>query len=52
MYFSRNPLSAQDREIVTDEGPEVRENSNLNSKILILKDSSVRSIWIYLRASP
>ena len=29
-----------------------RENSNSNSKTLILKDSSVRSIWTYLRASP
>ena len=31
-----------------------RENStsNSNSKTLILKDSSVRSIWIYLTASP
>ena len=28
------------------------ENSNLSSKILILKDSSVRSIWTYLTASP
>ena len=29
-----------------------RENSNLNSKTLILKDSSIRSIWTYLTASP
>ena len=28
------------------------ENSNSNSKTLILKDSSVRSIWTYLTASP
>ena len=30
----------------------VMGNSNLNSKTLILKDSSVRSIWTYLTASP
>ena len=29
-----------------------RENSNSNSKTLILKDSSIRSIWTYLTASP
>ena len=29
-----------------------RENSNSNSKTLILKDSSVRSIWTYLTARP
>ena len=29
-----------------------REKSNSNSKTLILKDSSVRSFWIYLTASP
>ena len=29
-----------------------RENSNSNSKTLILKGSSVRSIWTYLTASP
>ena len=29
-----------------------RERENLNSKTLILKDSSVRSIWTYLIASP
>ena len=27
-------------------------NSNLNSKTLVLKDSSIRSIWTYLTASP
>ena len=27
-------------------------NSNSNSKMFILKDSSVRSIWTYLTASP
>ena len=29
-----------------------RENSNSNSKTLILKDSSVRSVWTYLTDSP
>ena len=29
-----------------------RENLNSNSKTLLLKDSSVRSIWTYLTASP
>ena len=29
-----------------------RERENSNSKTLILKDSSVRSIWTYLTASP
>ena len=29
-----------------------REKSNSNSKTLILKESSVRSIWTYLTASP
>ena len=29
-----------------------RERDNSNSKTLILKDSSVRSVWAYLTASP
>ena len=29
-----------------------RDRENSNSKTLILKDSSVRSIWTYLTASP
>ena len=29
-----------------------RQRENSNSKTLILKDSSVRSIWTYLTASP
>ena len=30
----------------------LRERENSNSKTLILKDSSIRSIWTYLTASP
>ena len=33
-------------------GERERENSNSTSKTLMLKDSSVRSIWTYLTASP
>ena len=40
-------------ETETKRQPETaRERENSNSKTLILKDSSVRSIWTYLRASP
>ena len=47
----------RDRETETDrqrerERERERENSNENSKTLILKDSSVRSIWTYLTANP
>ena len=38
------------RERMREKGKRERENSN--SKTLILKDSSVRSIWTYLTASP
>ena len=34
------------------EGQRQRQRENSNSKTLILKDSSVRSIWTYLTASP
>ena len=33
-------------------GREEGERENSNSKTLILKDNSVRSIWTYLQASP
>ena len=33
-------------------GVDKQRNSNSNSKTLILKDSSVRSIWTYLTPSP
>ena len=41
-----------ERERGTDKRREIERNSNSNSKTLILKDSSVRSILTYLTASP
>ena len=43
----------RERETETERGRERgRGRDNSNSKTLILKDSSVRSIWTYLTASP
>ena len=43
----------RDRETETERQRETEtETDNSNSKTLILKDSSVRSIWTYLTASP
>ena len=43
----------RDRDRQTDRQTErERERENTNSKTLILKDSSVMSIWTYLTASP
>ena len=41
-----------DRHITEEEIVEAIRHLNSNSKTLILKDSSVRSIWTYLTASP
>ena len=46
----RNRQTETDRHRQTQ--TEKSENSNSNAKTLILKDSSVRSIWTYLTASP
>ena len=42
----------RDREREREGGGGEREGENSNSKTLIFKDSSVRSIWTYLTASP
>ena len=44
-------VSGNIRDRQTDRDRE-RENSSSNSKTVILKDSSVRSIWTYLTARP
>ena len=48
-----NPSKFEERERETEtETDRQTDRQNSNSKTLILKDSSVRSIWTYLTASP
>ena len=44
-------MREREREERERERERERENLNSNSKTLLLKDSSVRSIWTYLTAS-
>ena len=48
----RNGIYPECSFFVLSANPEMLIVSNSNAKTLILKDSSVRSIWTYLTASP